>query len=50
MEWFVLSILILAMVLTALGALGLLSWMVEHDFEPAVKVEGIGVSVKKKPS
>ena len=46
MEWFLLIILILAMVLTDIGALGLLIWVVEHDFEPAVKVEGIGVSVK----
>ena len=46
MEWFLLTTLILAMVLAAIGALGLLIWVVDHDFEPAVKVEGIGVSVK----
>lgn len=34
------------MVLTAIGALGLLIWVVDHDFEPAVRVEGIGVSIK----
>jgi len=46
MEWFLLTTLILAMVLAAIGALGLLIWVVDHDFEPAVKVNGIGVSVK----
>jgi hypothetical protein len=46
MEWFLLIILILAMLLTAIGALGLLIWVVDHDFEPAVRVEGVGVSVK----
>ena len=46
MEWFLLTTLILAMVLAAIGALGLLIWVVDHDFEPAVKVEGIVVLVK----